>query len=167
MRAVRIHEHGGPEVLRYEEDVPVPEPGPGEALLKVKACALNYLDIWVRRGLPGIPPKLPHIPGSDVAGTVEELGPGVEGFGKGERVVINPGVSCGSCEYCRQGEDSLCDTFHLIGEHVDGGYAEFVKVPARNLLRIPEGISFEEAAAAALVFLTAWRALITLSLIHI
>jgi len=161
MRAVRIHTHGGPEVLRYEEDVPVPEPGPGEVLIRVDVCALNYLDIWVRRGLPGIPPKLPHIPGSDVAGAIEELGPGVGGFERGERVVINPGISCGICEYCRRGEDSLCDTFHLVGEHVDGGYAEFVKVPARNLLRIPEGFPSEEAAAAALVFLTAWRALIT------
>ena len=161
MRAVRIHEHGGPEVLRYEEGVPVPEPGPGEALAKVKACALNYLDIWVRRGLPGIPPKLPHIPGSDVAGVVEKLGEGVEGFRPGERVVVNPSLSCGRCEYCRRGEDPLCDEYHILGEHVDGGYAEFVKVPARNLMRIPEGFAWEEAAAAPLVYQTAWRALIT------
>jgi NADPH:quinone reductase-like Zn-dependent oxidoreductase len=159
MRAIRIYEHGGLEVLKYEEDVPVPELEAGEVLLKVKACALNYLDIWVRRGIPGVP--LPHIPGSDVAGVIEELSPGVEGFQPGERVVINPGVSCGQCDYCRRGEDSLCETYHIIGEHVDGGYAEFVKVPVRNLMRIPEGFSFEEAAAAPLVFLTAWRALIT------
>ena len=154
-----MYEHGGLEVLKYEEDVPVPEPGAGEVLLKVKACALNYLDIWVRRGIPGVP--LPHIPGSDVAGVIEELGPGVEGFQPGERVVINPGVSCGRCDYCRRGEDPLCETYGIIGEHTDGGYAEFVKVPARNLMRIPEGFSFEEAAAAPLVFLTAWRALIS------
>lgn len=158
MKAVRIHQHGGPEVLRYE-DVPEPEIGPEDALIRVKACALNFLDIWVRRGIPGI--KLPHIPGSDVAGIIEKLGQDVEGFSKGERVVINPGISCGQCEYCQQGEDSLCLSFHIIGEQVDGGYAELVRVPARNLMRIPEGFSFEEAAAAPLVFLTAWRALIT------
>ncbi len=158
MKAIRIHEHGGLDVLKYEE-VPVPEIGPGEALIRVKACALNYLDIWVRRGLPGL--SLPHIPGCDIAGAVEELGEGVEGFQRGERVVVNPSVSCGYCEYCRQGEDPLCDTYHILGEHVDGGYAEFVRVPARNLMRIPEGFSFEEAAAAPLVFQTAWRALIS------
>ena len=158
MKAIRIHEHGGLDVLKYEE-VPVPEIGPGEALVRVKACALNYLDIWVRRGLPGL--SLPHIPGCDIAGAVEELGEGVEGFQRGERVVVNPSVSCGYCEYCRQGEDPLCDTYHILGEHVDGGYAEFVRVPARNLMRIPEGFSFEEAAAAPLVFQTAWRALIS------
>lgn len=158
MKAVRLHEHGGPEVLRYEE-APEPQIGRGEALIRVRACALNYLDIWVRRGLPGI--TLPHIPGSDIAGTIEELGEGVEGFSKGDRVVINPGVSCGQCEYCQAGEDSLCVSFHIIGEHVDGGYAQFAKVPGRNLLKIPEGFSFEEAAAAPLVFLTAWRMLIT------
>jgi NADPH:quinone reductase-like Zn-dependent oxidoreductase len=158
VKAIRIHEHGGLDVLKYE-DVPVPEIGSGEALIRVKACALNYLDIWVRRGLPGL--KLPHIPGCDIAGTLEALGEGVQGYEVGERVVINPGVSCGECEYCRRGEDSLCDTYHIIGEHVDGGYAEFAKVPARNLMRIPEGFSFEEAAAAPLVFQTAWRALIS------
>ncbi len=169
MRAVRLHGHGGLEALRYETGVPVPEPGPGEALIRVKACALNYLDIWVRRGLPGLPPKLPHIPGSDVAGLVEKLGPGPDtqaeadalGVGVGQRVVINPGLSCGRCEWCRRGEDPLCDRYGIVGEHVDGGYAEFVKVPVRNLMPIPEGFSFEEAAAAPLVFLTAWRALIS------
>jgi NADPH:quinone reductase-like Zn-dependent oxidoreductase len=158
MKAIRIHEHGGLDVLKYE-DVPAPEIGPGEVLIRVKACALNYLDIWVRRGLPGL--TLPHIPGCDIAGIIEALGEGVQGYEIGERVVVNPSVSCGNCEYCRRGEDPLCDTFHILGEHVDGGYAEFAKVPARNLMRIPEGFSFEEAAAAPLVFQTAWRALIS------
>lgn len=158
MKAIRIHEHGGLDVLKYE-DVPVPEIGPGEVLIRVKACALNYLDIWVRRGLPGL--TLPHIPGCDIAGTIETLGDGVQGYEVGEHVVVNPSISCGSCEYCRRGEDPLCDTFHILGEHVDGGYAEFAKAPARNLMRIPEGFSFEEAAAAPLVFQTAWRALIS------
>ncbi len=158
MKAVRIHEHGGPEVLRYE-DVSVPEIARDEVLIRVKACALNYLDLWARRGIPGI--RLPLIPGCDVAGVIEEVGQDAKGWARGDRVVINPGVSCGDCEYCQQGEDPLCYSYHIIGEHVDGGYAEFVKVPARNLMRIPEGFSFEEAAAAPLVFQTAWRALIS------
>ncbi len=158
MRAVRLHQHGGLDVLRYEE-VPEPVIGRGEVLIRVRACALNYLDIWVRRGIPGV--TLPHIPGCDVAGVIEELGEGVEGFARGDRVVINPGISCGGCEYCQQGEDPLCWKYQIIGEHIDGGYAEFVKAPARNLMRIPEGFSFEEAAAAPLVFQTAWRALVS------
>lgn len=158
MKAVRIHEHGGPEVLRYE-DVSVPEIARDEVLIRVKACALNYLDLWARRGIPGI--TLPLIPGCDVAGVIEEVGQDAKGWSQGERVVINPGVSCGDCEYCRQGEDPLCHSYYIIGEHVDGGYAEFVKVPARNLMSIPQGFSFEEAAAAPLVFQTAWRALIS------
>lgn len=158
MKAVRIHQHGGPEVLRYE-NVPTPEISKDDVLIRVKACALNYLDLWARRGIPGI--TLPLIPGCDVAGLIEEMGQDVEGWSKGDRVVINPGVSCDDCEYCKQGEDPLCNTYHIIGEHVDGGYAEFAKVPARNLMRIPEGFSFEEAAAAPLVFQTAWRALIS------
>lgn len=158
MKAVRIHEHGGPEVLRYE-DVSVPEIAREEVLIRVKACALNYLDLWARRGIPGI--TLPLIPGCDVAGVIEEVGQDAKGWSQGDRVVINPGVSCGDCEYCQQGEDPLCYSYHIIGEHVDGGYAEFMKVPARNLMSIPEGFSFEEAAAAPLVFQTAWRALIS------
>ncbi|OGF54249.1 MAG: alcohol dehydrogenase [Candidatus Fraserbacteria bacterium RBG_16_55_9] len=158
MKAVRIHQHGGPEVLRYE-DVPSPKISKDDVLIRVKACALNYLDLWARRGIPGI--SLPLIPGCDVAGVIEETGQDVKGWSKGDRVVINPGVSCDDCEYCKQGEDPLCNSYHIIGEHVDGGYAEFAKVPARNLMRIPEGFSFEAAAAAPLVFQTAWRALIS------
>ncbi|MBI1730373.1 zinc-binding dehydrogenase [Candidatus Acetothermia bacterium] len=158
MKAIRIHEHGGLEKLRYEE-APVPEIKRDEVLIRVKACALNYLDIWARRGIPGL--TLPHIPGSDVAGVIEKVGEDVQSAVRSDRVVINPGVSCGLCEYCQAGEDSLCTTFHIIGEHVHGGYAEFAKAPARNLMSIPKEFSFEEAAAIPLVFLTAWRALIT------
>lgn len=158
MKAIRIHEHGGPEVLRHEE-VPTPTIGPHEVLVRVKACALNYLDLWVRRGIPGV--TLPHVPGCDVAGVIEEVGPSVKGFSSGDRVVINPGISCGQCEYCEQGEDPLCLTYRIIGEHIDGGYAEFVKAPGRNAMKIPEGFSFEEAAAVPLVFQTAWRAIVT------
>jgi len=158
MKAIRIHEHGGLEQLKYE-DAPVPEIGRNDVLINVKACSLNYLDIWVRRGIPGI--TLPHISGCDVAGVIEKLGEDVRGYEIGDRVVINPGVSCGSCEYCRRGEDSLCDTFHIIGEHIDGGFAEYAKAPARNLMRIPDEFTFENAAAVPLVFLTAWRTMIT------
>lgn len=159
MKAVRIHEHGGPEVLQYE-DAPDPEIGADEALIRVKACALNHLDLFVRAGaVPGL--DLPHIPGSDVAGTLEAVGANVDGFQAGDRVVLNPSLSCGDCEACRRGEDSLCASFSIVGEHGDGGYAELVKVPARNLMRMPDDFSFEEAAAAPLTFLTAWRMLIT------
>jgi NADPH:quinone reductase-like Zn-dependent oxidoreductase len=158
MKAIRVHQHGGPEVLRYE-DAPVPEIAPDEVLIRVKACALNHLDLWVRRGIPGV--TLPHVPGCDVAGVIEKASPNARGLAVGDRVVINPGVSCGQCEYCEQGEDPLCLSYSIIGEHVDGGYAEYVKVPARNVIPIPEGFSFEEAAAVPLVFLTAWRALVT------
>lgn len=158
MKAVRIHEHGGLGVLTYE-DAPEPEVGSGDVLIRVKACALNRLDLFVRQGIPGV--TLPHILGSDVAGVIAELGGEVEGYAKGDRVVINPGLSCGDCEYCRRGEDSLCNSYGIIGEHLDGGYAEFVKVPARNLMSIPEEFSFEEAAAAPLVFQTAWRMVLT------
>ncbi len=159
MKAVRIHEHGGPEVLTYE-DAPDPEPGADDALVRVEACALNHLDLFVRAGaVPGL--ELPHIPGSDVAGTLEAVGANVEELQAGDPVVLNPSLSCGRCEFCRMGEDSLCASFSIVGEHGDGGYAERVKVPARNLMKTPDGFSFEEAAAAPLTFLTAWRMLIT------
>src|SRR5690349_13161683 len=105
MRAVRFHRHGGPEVLQID-DVEVPAPGPGEARIEVRGSSVNHLDIWVRRGLPGLPPSLPHIPGCDAAGVVAELGPGVKGLAVGDRVLANPGLSCGACEYCDLGEHS-------------------------------------------------------------
>jgi len=160
MKAVIFHEHGDVNVLKYEE-VPEPKISKDEVLIRVKACALNYLDIWVRRGLPGIKLSLPHISGCDIAGVVEQVGADVEDVKVGDRVVVNPGLSCGRCEYCRQGEDSLCVEYKIIGEHVDGGYAELAKAPGRNAFLIPEHISFEEAAAVPLVFLTAWRMLVT------
>jgi len=158
MKAVRIHEHGGPEVLRYEE-VPTPEIRPDEVLVRVRACAMNHLDLWVRKGLPNIP--LPHILGSDVAGEVEAVGELVEGVHVGDPVVISPGLSCGRCQMCLSGRDNLCREYKILGEHVDGGYAEYVKVPATNVIPKPERLSFEEAAAVPLVFLTAWNMLVT------
>ncbi|CAN5757172.1 zinc-binding dehydrogenase [soil metagenome] len=163
MLAAVFSEFGGPEVVRVEE-VAVPEPGPGEVRLLVGAAAMNHLDLWVRRGLP-IETTMPHIGGSDIAGVVDALGEGVAGGGRfvreGARVVVNPSVSCGECEWCEKGEESLCARYRIIGEHTQGGFAEYVVVPARNLYPIPDGYPMETAAAAPLVFLTAWRGLTT------
>lgn len=160
MRAAFFEEHGGPEVMKVG-DRPDPRAGPGEVVVRVEAVALNHLDLWVRRGLPGLDVDLPFIGGSDVAGFVEEVGEGVEGRETGDRVVVNPGLWCGECEWCARGEHSLCDHYGILGEHVDGGAAEKVAVPARNLFGIPEEVPYEEAAAVPLVFQTAWRALKT------
>lgn len=157
MKAAIFHETGGPEVIRIE-DVEEPVPGPGEVRLRVGAAALNHLDLWVRRGLP-IDTTMPHIGGSDVAGTVESLGDGVDPAWQGARVVADPSLSCGECRYCRAGEEPLCERFRILGEHTQGAFAELVVVPARNLYRIPDDVPFERAAAAPLAFLTAWRAL--------
>lgn len=157
MRAALFSEYGGPEVLRIG-DVPRPEPRAGEVLVNVHAASLNHLDLWVRRGLP-IETTMPHIGGSDVAGIVAEVGPDVTGVRVGARVIVNPSLSCGQCEWCRKGDEPLCVNYKILGEHTQGGFAEYVCVPAANLLPIPEGFGFAEAAAAPLVFLTAWRAL--------
>ncbi len=159
MRAAIFDEHGGPEVVRVRE-VEAPEPGPGEVRIRVGASGMNHLDLWVRRGLP-VETVMPHIGGADVAGTVEAVGRGVREWRGGERVVANPTLSCGTCDWCREGEEPLCDGFRILGEHTQGGFAECVVVPARNLYRIPDHVAFEEAAAAPLVFLTAWRGLLT------
>jgi NADPH:quinone reductase-like Zn-dependent oxidoreductase len=158
MKAIVIREHGGPEKLTLEE-IPIPEISETEVLVRVKACALNHLDIWVRRGILGLNP--PHTPGADVAGVVERIGAAVKDIKAGERVVLNPNLNCGECEYCQMGEDSLCIKYGILGEHTPGGYAEFVKVPARNVIKLPEHISFDEAAAVPLVFMTAWRMVVT------
>jgi len=159
MLAALFHEFGGPEVLRVEE-VERSRPGRGEVLLRVEAVALNHLDLWVRRGLP-IETPMPHIGGSDVAGVVEEVGEGVDGGLVGTRVVVDPSLACGRCEWCRRGEQSLCVDYRILGEHTQGGLAEYVVVPAANLLAVPAGFPVERAAAAPLVFLTAWRGLVT------
>lgn len=159
MKAAIFHEYGGPEVVRIEQ-VERPEPGPGEVRVRVRAAALNHLDVWVRRGLP-IETTMPHIGGSDIAGEVEKLGEGVDDVELGTRVVVNPSLWCGRCEWCRAGEESLCVNYKIIGEHTQGGLAEYVVVPARNLYPIPDELEFERAAAAPLVFLTAWRGLIS------
>lgn len=129
-------------------------------LVRLKASALNHLDLFIRQGLPRLKLTFPHIPGADGAGVVEEAGPGVEGASPGDPVVINPGLNCGKCEYCLRGEDSLCVSYGILGEHVDGTYAELVKVPGRNVLPMKSGFTFEEVAAFPLVFMTAWRMLV-------
>jgi NADPH:quinone reductase-like Zn-dependent oxidoreductase len=146
VRAVRIHEDGGPEVLVLEE-APDPVAGPGDVLVRLRASALNHLDVWIRKGLPSVPK--PRILGADGAGIVEALGEGVTGFEPGERVVLNPGIEAGG------------GRIHVIGEHEDGTNAELIAVPATNVHPIPEGLSFEEAAAFPLVFETAYRMLVT------
>ncbi len=159
MKAVAIHEHGGPEVLQFL-DLPEPAVEAEEVLIRLKASALNRMDLFVRRGWKGLDLSFPHILGADGAGTIEELGGRVEGFEEGDEVVVNPGLNCGQCVHCRRGEDSLCLTYTILGEHRDGTYAEFVKVPGRNVLAKPGGTPFEEAAAIPLAYMTAWQMLV-------
>ncbi len=159
MKALCFYEHGDADVLRYD-DVPDPTAGPGQVLVRVRACALNHLDIWVRRGWPGLKLPMPHWSGADVAGEVVALGDGVTGWEIGQRVVIDPGVSTAQDEFTRRGEDSLSPGYAILGEQVRGGQAELVAVPAGNLMAMPEGWDFPQAAAPLLVALTAWRMLI-------
>src|SRR5216117_2249923 len=159
MKAVVFEKHGGPEVLEYE-DVPEPNAGPGEVLIQVKATSINHIDIFLRRGMPGIKVPLPKIVGSDAAGIIRELGPDVVGLSVGQRVTINPGISCGRCEFCAAGFGSQCNSYAMVGENRDGAYAELVAVPAHIVLPIPDSLSFEDAAAAPLVFLTSWSMMV-------
>lgn len=161
MRAVVMHHHGGPEVLVLEPRWPVPEPGPADILVQVKACALNFLDIFTREGMPGEPTPLPHITGGDVAGVVAAVGPGVSAPAVGDRVVIDPNWGCGRCEYCREGETSRCLKNHMLGELDAGGLAEYVRVPAGQAIAIPSHYGFEEAACLPVTFGTAWRMVVT------
>jgi NADPH:quinone reductase-like Zn-dependent oxidoreductase len=160
MKAILFHRHGGPEVLEYA-DFPAPEPGPGEVLVKLEAAALNRMDLWVRNGWPGLKLEYPHIPGADGAGTIAALGEGVTDRAVGDRVVINSNLGCGHCEFCLAGQDNRCQNWHLLGETVRGTYAEYVAVPARQVYPLPDDADPHMAAAAALVFHTAWHSLIT------
>jgi NADPH:quinone reductase-like Zn-dependent oxidoreductase len=160
MKAILFDHHGGPEVLRYT-DVPEPELRSGEVLVRVHACALNHLDLWVRGGLPGVPIPLPHIPGSDIAGVIEKIGPGITTVKPGQKVLLAPGVTCGKCAACLAGRDNYCPQFTNLGYMIDGGCAEFVGCPEVNCFPYPENLSFEEAAAVPLVFQTAWHMLLT------
>ncbi len=160
MRAIVIPRHGGPEVLELRETAR-PEPGPDEVLVRVRACALNHLDLWSRRGIAGVRFPLPLIPGSDIAGEVAEAGPAARRVRAGDKVVLSPGIGCGQCQQCASGRENYCRRYTLIGYMRDGGCAEYVAAPESNALPLPEGLTFEEAAAMPLVFLTAWHMLIT------
>ena len=161
MRAIVIHRHGGPEVLTVEPDWPDPAAGPGEIVVRVHACGLNFLDVFTREGMPGEPTPLPHITGGDVAGVVSATGPGVTTPRVGDRVVLNPSWGCGRCEYCRAGEVPKCLHVHMLGEMDAGGLAEYVRVPAGQAIALADGYSFEEAACLPVTFGTAWRMLVT------
>jgi NADPH:quinone reductase-like Zn-dependent oxidoreductase len=159
MKAVLFHTHGGPEVLEYA-DFPTPEPGEGQVLVKLEIAALNRVDIWTRNGWPGIKLEYPHIPGADGAGTVAGLGACVSGWNIGDRVVINSNLGCGQCPACIAGQDNRCRNWHLLGETVRGTYAQYVVIPATNIYLVPVDFELRTAAAAALVFQTAWHSLI-------
>lgn len=159
VKAVRIREHGDLDVLKIEE-LAEPRPGPGQVLVDMKACGLNHLDTWVRRGVPGHEFPLPITPGSDGAGVVVGLGDGVTGISTGDRVAVAPGFSCGRCEACLSGRDHYCRRYGIYGESGDGTMAELFALPAENVLALPDELSFEEGAAIPLVFLTAWEMLV-------
>jgi NADPH:quinone reductase-like Zn-dependent oxidoreductase len=158
MKALYFDKHGELDVVKYG-DVPDPGPGPGEVLIRVRACALNFLDVWVRRGWPGLKLEMPHWCGADVAGEIVELGENVSDWQVGQRVVVDPGINLVEDEHTRRGQDSVSPSYHILGEHRRGGAAEYLTVPESNLAVIPDNIDFPEAAAPLLVGLTAWRML--------
>jgi len=160
MRAVRFHEHGGPDVLRYE-DAPDPAVRDHGVVVRVRACAMNHLDLFQRRGLDRVRIPLPHISGADVAGEIAAAGKDVDGLVPGQRVIVQPGLSCGECPRCLAGEDNYCPRYDVLGYQSDGGYAEQVAVPATNVIPLPDHIDFVTAAAFPLTFLTAWHMLVT------
>jgi NADPH:quinone reductase-like Zn-dependent oxidoreductase len=160
MKALLFHEFGGPDKLKYE-DVPDPTIKPDEVLVRVRACALNHLDLFVREGIPALKTPLPFWTGCDIAGEVAEVGADVRDVKVGMRVAVNPNLTCGRCEFCRQGEDSLCVRYGILGEHVPGGLAEAVAVRGDSVLPLPPSVSFEEAASFILTNMTAWRMVVT------
>lgn len=161
MQAAVIHRHGGPESI-HAEAFPRPEPGPGEVLIRVHATSLNRLDLWARSGppvkiFPWAEPEFPLISGSDCAGVVAEIGQGVTNVAPGDRVILYPGLSCGACEYCLKGEQTMCYSYSIFGEHTYGAMAEYAVAPANNLVKIPEQVAFTDAAALPVAYTTAWR----------
>jgi NADPH:quinone reductase-like Zn-dependent oxidoreductase len=160
MKAARIHQHGGPEVLVYE-DVPEPRIKANEILLRVRACALNHLDLWVRAGIPGMRFEMPHILGSDIAGEVVAAGELCQRVKPGWRVLLSPGLSCRQCTQCISGNDNLCRQYTMFGYRADGGNAEYLAAPEYSAIQIPDALSFEQAAAVPLVFVTAWHMLMS------
>jgi len=160
MKAAVIHEHGELDCVKIDQ-VSKPEPADGEVVLKVHSAGLNHLDIWVRKGRPGLELAMPHIPGSDAAGVVAAAGADVKNLNIGDEVVLNPGVSCGSCEYCNRGEQSECPSFGIVGLTRPGTFAEQIAVPAQNVHIKPDHMNFDEAGTFVLSYLTAWRMLMT------
>ena len=166
MKAVILEKFGGPENLKWAE-IPKPTPNQGEVLVRVRFCALNHLDLWIREGIPSYKIKLPHIPGSDVSGEVAELGPGVSSIKVGDRVAVHPGRSCGTCYFCIAGKDSYCADYGIIGaQGGPGGCAEYLCVPEKYLLPLSSSVGFKEGAAYPLTFLTAWHMLMGLGNLH-
>ena len=162
MKAVLLYAHGPAENLRFEEGHPLPEPEAGEVRVRLHAAALNRLDWWMRVGVPGFKIPFPHILGADAAGVIDKLGEGVTGWKVGDRVALDPGVvNCQGCDFCDRGLENMCRGYAILGEHAPGTYVEYKTYPVRNLLALPEHVSFAEAAAASLVYLTAWHSLIT------
>ena len=160
MKAIIFNEHGSSDVLKYA-NFPTPEPASGQILVKLHAAALNRVDIFVRKGWHGLKLDMPHILGADGAGEIVALGEGVEGWEVGDRVVINANLGCGDCDFCLAGEDNLCENWRLLGETTRGTYAEFILLPSKQLFRLPDLFDFHAAAAASLVYQTAWHSLIT------
>ena len=160
MKALAFNEFGGPDKLKLQ-DVPDPKIEPNEVLVRVRACALNHLDLFVREGIPALKTPLPFWTGCDIAGEIAAVGAEVPGVKVGERVVVNPNLTCGRCEFCMQGEDSLCVKYGILGEHVPGGLAELVAVRADNVLPLPAHVTYEEAASFILTNMTAWRMVVT------
>jgi NADPH:quinone reductase-like Zn-dependent oxidoreductase len=158
MKAVFFNEHGAADRLTYG-DLPDPEATGTDVLVRVRACAVNHLDVWVRRGLPMLRLKFPFVPGGDISGEVVDVGPGATSVKTGTRVVLNPGVSCSHCVRCLEGKDHLCPEYRILGYGLPGGYAQLVKVPLYNLVPLPEGVGWEDAAALPAVFCTTWSML--------
>lgn len=163
MKAIVFHEHGGLDVLRYE-DVPEPKIGPNDILIRVRASGCNYNDIWARQGIPGMKFDLPHISGSDAAGEVVQVGDAVATLKVGQKVLVHPPISCRMCEVCTSGHEYFCRSFKIWGFQtgpLDGGHAEYARIPEANAIPMPENLTFEEAASIPLVLLTAWHMLVT------
>jgi len=159
MKAVLFHQHGEPEVLEYT-DFPTPEPKPGEALVRLRAAALNRMDVFVRKGWAGLKLEMPHIPGADGAGEIVKINGDSANIDIGDHVLINPNLGCGHCEYCLAGKDNMCNEWHLLGETIRGTYAEYIALPVKQLYKLPNDFDFHQAAASALVYQTAWHSLI-------
>src|SRR5688572_2250178 len=159
MKTVLFHQHGGPEVLNYT-DFLNPQPESGEVLIRIRAAALNRMDVMVRNGWQGLKLEMPHINGADGAGEIESLGDNVTGFQVGDRVAINANLGCGECEFCKSGKDNLCRNWHLLGETIRGTYCEYICLPARQLYKLPNNFDFHQSAAAALVYQTSWHSMV-------